>query len=130
MLLALWFDFWNPADWTPSTSISTPPVVVVGTGAGSGYSYEPAPPGYWDEREKFLRNHLPIRKESVDETPKIKRIVERHDRTLDIATRLHVTGARLVNIGKMLSDLESQFAAALLQRDEDELLEIILLLGV
>lgn len=126
MLLALWFDFWNPASWTPSTSTSTTAVAVVSTGAGSGYSYEPAPPGYWDEREKFLRNHLPIRKESVAETPTIKRIVERHDRTLDIATRLHVTGARLVNIGKMLSDLESQFAAAQ-QRDEDELIEILLL---
>lgn len=57
MLLALWADFWNLADWVPAP----PPVVVpVRTEGGHG-GYTPRRDyEWWDEYETMLRRHHPV----------------------------------------------------------------------
>lgn len=142
MLLSLWFDFW-PANYGPWPTGSGPlPDGGAKGGKGSGRfngipqvpaipdgAYFRASEEYWEEREKFLLRHQPIVSiPSAYETPKVQKIVERHNRALEIVARVHVSGARLINLEKMLRDLESQFAATMKeQADEDELIEILLL---
>ena len=53
MLLALWFDQWNPANWPPAPIPPPPP--VQDPGAGSGYMR--ATNAYWDEREAAMRRY-------------------------------------------------------------------------
>lgn len=134
MLLALWFDF-PPASWTGAGPTPTPTPAELPDGGARGRDaiqkfarYERATEDYWEERERFLSRHKPIVEVFPSEEPNIRKVVDRHNRALEIASRVQLTNARLLDVGKMLRDLESQFVAQMQeQRDEDELLEIILL---
>src|ERR1700676_2613116 len=98
MLLALWFDFWNPNSWHPG-----PPQIVVqpeGDGGSKGrlrdeqqYKQVPAIPdradeSFWREREIFLRRHLPIVAPAESEIhPEVKKLVRKHNRLIELAPR-------------------------------------------
>ncbi|MHB8272284.1 hypothetical protein [Bradyrhizobium sp.] len=135
MLLALFADFWT-LPWPNGNPI--PPVVIPSpTNAGSGklrdYPQEEAWPDrrredYWEEREKFLLRHMPVVPAPyIAEKPEVRKVVEKHNHALELAARVHLTGARLVNVGKMLSDLVRQ-VEQFEQDAEDESIAILLLM--
>ena len=126
MLLALWFDFWNPTDWVPAPP--PPPQLPDGGAKGAGhgkrdeddYAQYPAIPDhasedYWHEREVFLRRHLPIRPSaSVEDRPEGKKLVRQHNRIVASAPRIPSV-AGLQSMSKTLDKLSEQ-----IQRMEDE----------
>lgn len=59
MLLALWSDFWNPADWVQGPTPPTPVVTQPGAGSGGRNEYIPRGEEYWDLREAMLQRHAP-----------------------------------------------------------------------
>lgn len=133
MLLALWADFW-PANYGPWPQGTPAPVANPSpTNAGSGQmrdypQYQRANDDYWDEREKFLMRHLPVTAAPyVAEEPQVKKAVEKHNRTLELVSRAHLTGARMLNIEKMLNDLVQQ-VEKFEQDAEDDAIAILLLM--
>lgn len=58
MLLALWFDQWNPLNW-PLAPTPAPPAIP-DPGAGSGYMR--ATNAYWNEREAAMKRHMRTRR--------------------------------------------------------------------
>jgi len=137
MLLALWADFW-PANYGPWPTGTPAPVANPSpTNAGSGQKkeypqYEAWPDragqDYWDAREQFLMRHLPVTPAPyVAEEPKVRKVVEKHNRTLELVARTHLTGARMINIEKMLNDLVQQ-VEKFEQDAEDDAIAILLLM--
>ncbi len=136
MLLALWFDFWNPVSWTPAPP---PPQLPDGGAKGAGhgkkdtddYAQYPAIPDrasqdYWDERERFLRLHLPIPEErAVADHPEGKKLVQRYNRIAEIAHKVPNL-AHLREADKILKGLTLQINKLEAESDEDALLALLL----
>lgn len=124
MLLALWFDFWNPADWV--TGPTPPPVVVTQPGAGGGH--ERAGHDYWEAREAMLRRHLPMR--APKSAPEPVRTFARENNKLvrQLRTVPDVPDmARLLEIGEKINQLSLQIGnIEVVSDDEDAILAILL----
>jgi hypothetical protein len=138
MLLALFADFWT-LPWPSGNPSPLPDGGSHGAGHGNLDQYpqvEAVPDGsyfrarddYWEEREKFLLRHMPVVPAPyIAEKPEVRKVVEKHNHALELAARVHLTGARLINVGKMLNDLVRQ-VEQFEQDAEDESIAILLLM--
>lgn len=128
MLLALWFDFWNPASWTPGSHTSTAVVVVSNSLGGTKDDdyYVRAPEEYWLEREKFLARHAPIRAEpAVEDRPEVKKLVRKYNRIIEIAPKVPDM-AHLREMDKILKDIALQIYRIEAESDEEALMVLLL----
>lgn len=134
MLLALFADFWT-LPWPQAAPVTPQPKSP--TDAGSGHLQDipqeeiwpdRAPDDYWEAREAFLMRHMPlVPAPYVAEEPKAAKVVEKHNRVLELAARVVVSKAHLINVGKVLRDLEQQLQHMEMNA-EDEAIEILLLM--
>lgn len=125
MLLALWADFWNLADWVPAP----PPIVVPKpTEGGHGRPYEPRRDHeWWDEYEGMLRRHHPVHVE--EEAPvAVKRAAnQRNTLIAKIQTHHPPSVEALRAVDAKISALTLQIDEYALQSaDEDALLALLL----
>jgi hypothetical protein len=127
MLLALWFDFWNTADWV--TGPTPPPVVIPPRSAGGGHRHESgADWEYWDAREQFLKRHLPVRARA-DAPEVIKEVIAERNKVIRRVERIKTPNLALV---VAMSDKINQLALQIdnldlsSADDEDAILAILL----
>lgn len=132
MLLALWFDFWDPAAWTggASISVSVAPVVIVnsigGTKQGAEY-YDRAPEEYWAARESFLRSKLPVvASAAVRDTPEVAKLVSRHRRVIAAAPKYPDT-QQMVRMTKTLNELAAKIKKIELDQDDEDVIALLLM---
>lgn len=124
MLLALWFDFWNPADWVPGPT--PPPVVIPTQSAGGGHDH--ADFEYWDAREQFLKRHLPVRARE-DAPEEARELVAEHNKIVGSVRRQLVPDmARIVAMSEQINQISTQIDNLDLESadDEDAILAILL----
>lgn len=144
MLLALWFDFWNPASWTPAP----PPVIIVTESPDGGshgrmdqddYTQRPAIPDhsrraddeYWKARETFLKRHLPLpvaNPETEHETPipAVQKLVARHNRIIRSVPEKVPNMAYLRAAEAKVKQLALQIAEIEEESEEEALLALLL----
>jgi hypothetical protein len=123
MLLALWFDFWNTADWV--TGPTPPPVVIPPQSAGGGHQHDWE---YWDAREQFLKRHLPVRARA-DAPDEIKAVVSERNKIIRRVERMKVPNlALVVSMQEKIDRLSTQIDNLDLSSadDEDAILAILL----
>jgi len=124
MLLALWADFWNLADWVPAP----PPVVIPEPTEGGHGHYEPRRDHeWWDEYETMLRRHHPA--EVEEHAPAAVKRAASQRNALIAKARTHrppsIESLRAVNA--KMEALSLQIEEFRLQSaDEDALLAILL----
>lgn len=140
MLLALWFDFWNLADWIPAP----PPVVVVKPTEGGhrpDKGYEPrADYEWWDEYERLLKRLHPI--EVREDAPvEVKRKAAQANRLIQkVKTHTPPSKEAVEKVGREIQKLSSEVKKfqinettsqidelALKSRDEEEAILALLL---
>ncbi len=124
MLLALWFDFWNLADWVPAP----PPVVVQRPTEGGHGGYEPRRDfEWWDEYEAMLRRYHPVH--VTEEAPeKVKRAAkQRNSLIAKVRTHHPPSVEQLRAVDAKIASLTLQIEEFALQSaDEDALLALLL----
>lgn len=123
MLLALWFDFWSTASWTPTPPPT--PTVVVQPGAGGGHRQDWE---YWDAREQFLKRHLPVRARA-DAPDEVKAVVSERNKIIRRVERLKVPNlALVVSMQEKIDRLSTQIDNLDLSSadDEDAIVAILL----
>lgn len=135
MLLALWFDFWNPASWTPGPPPQLPDGGAHGSGHGKqdedDYAQYPAIPDranqdYWDEREKFLRRHLPaIKSAAVEDDPKGKKLVRKYERVVKLAHKLPDSD-KLREADRVLKNIALQIEKIEAESDDEAVIALLL----
>lgn len=127
MLLALWADFWNLADWVPQP----PPVIVVPPTTG-GHRHRKggarADVEWWDEYEKLLRRLHPV--EVREDAPvSVQRKAAEANRLIEkVKTHTPPSLEAVQKVGARIVELTSQIEAFELQsRDEEEAILALLL---
>lgn len=124
MLLALWADFWNLADWVPAP----PPVVIPEPTEGGHGHYQPRRDHeWWDEYETMLRRFHPAEVEE-DAPVAVKRAAKERNRLIAKARTHHppsIESLRAVNAKIEALTLQID-EYALQSADEDALLALIL----
>lgn len=134
MLLALWSDFWNTADWV--TGPTPPPVTTTRQQLGGPgkkkrerYPYQRADSEYWEEYEKMLRRHAAdLEKPVPEEAPEQLVILHKHRATLVEAAKRLPTVEQLRAVDAKISSISSQIQEFDLQsRDEEDAILALLL---
>src|ERR1700756_1174624 len=121
-MLALWFDFWNTASWTPA-----PPPVPQGvpSNAGSGQGrYETAGDHYWEVRREFLERHAPVHHRQTD-VPAVRALVAKHDAIVD-KLPLALTPVNIDALESLLNGLTLQIKQLRVKSDNEALLVLLL----
>lgn len=130
MLLALWFDFWNLADWVPQPP--TPPASAPPTAGGhrkkkreyqSSADYE-----WWEEYERTLKRLHPV---EVSETaPEVvqKKAAQANRLIEAVKTKVPPSKEAFQRVAAKIVELSSQIKEFELQsRDEEDALLVLLL---
>ena len=124
MLLALWSDFFNPADWVQPPP---PPPPVPIPGAGSGQPWGRANSDYWEERERMLKRFSPLhaRKAVEERFPEVTELVAKRN---DIANRIpNMPNVQaLHDLGEMIDALDLQIKNYSIKCEEEALLALLL----
>ena len=132
MLLALWSDFWNPADWVQG--VTPPPVTAPQSPTNAGHGpmwkekeYRRADEGYWEAREQSLKAHIPITVSEVVEKqyPEIVPMVAAHNEMVARLPKLPDIES-LNRVSTELIKLSLQISRLRVKSDEDALLALLL----
>lgn len=129
MLLALWFDFWNPVDWVQGP---TPPVPDVQTRQDAGHSKKPvdvpeylrADSDFWDAREAMMRRNMPV-ESSPEQTAVLKKTIEKYNRLVQKIAKVPDL-AHLRQLETEIKELTLQISVLGVDSDEDALLVLLL----
>lgn len=132
MLLALWFDFWNSADWVPAP-IPPPPPAPPMTQAGHSKKpvhmpdyYEARPDHeFWDAREAMMRRFMPVPKEVVRPTAAAQQKVKRLNAMIEAIPQMPDM-ARLRKLEGAIEILALQIEKLRLDSDEEAILVLLL----
>jgi len=126
MLLALWADQFDPAQWPPAP-IVTPPAPKSPTNAGSGQYVSHYDDEYWQAREAHLKRFLPVEvgKHVVERFPEAEKLAKHRN---EIAARLPEMPnlQALVDLGDIIIDLDLQIEKFRIKCDEEALLALLL----
>jgi hypothetical protein len=136
MLLALWFDFWNSADWIPAPPPAPPQDMGAGSGGHQGkHEYVPYSEAYWELREAMLLRHAPRPvpkeapepvKELVIERNKLVASVKRKPKVPNLAL-LREQEAKILAFDEKINRIALQIEEIEVDsRDEDAIVAILL----
>lgn len=126
MLLALWADFWNVADWGLAPPPTPTPAPEPGSGGG-WRNYERANSDYWDEREKALQKFAPVKvvQHVVERFPEVEALVEKRNAIVARAPNMPDLQS-LAKMHEVVAQLDLQIEKYRVKCDEEALLALLL----
>lgn len=131
MLLSLWFDFWNEADWTGAVSPSTTAVVAL-SDPGAGHGYEQANWEYWEAREAHLMRYRALPDPPPETPQEIVKLVKQHNEVRQQIATPWPTFPQIPNVsnilalGKTLDALALQIKETEAQFEEEAILVLLI----